>query len=259
MTDQSLETVTKRSRQEWAGIINTGWHKGVRQVEVGAETLLETGKDLIAAKHDLLDGTFLAMCEKDLDFTPHKAQALMRLSTRRMISNALSRSYLPSGWRIVGTIMQLSDDDFKWALERKLITNKTSLRAADAIQGALKIPKGATWGKDRKPSTLPKPEEARQIARETGRFVAASNDRIYSGATEEEGAEADRCIAQTYKIIDAIEAIADIGMTQKQWLQEAQDFQLHKFRLTSLEAAIEWLLLFQPALKRHQGIIDNGQ
>jgi len=64
----------------------------------------------------------------------------------------------------------------------------------------------------------PTPQQARADARSTGKPVEASDGNIYLGATKEEEAENDRRIATVYGLKNAVEAIANIGLTPKDFV-----------------------------------------
>ena len=239
------EIVTTKTRQEWATIINADWRKSI-------DSIIQTGWDLLAAKEDLPNGQFGKMVEEDLDFSWNTANKLMNIAEHPVIGDSYSSTNLPVSWRILTELSQLSKDDFLWAQRRGLITKKTSLRGANAIAGALKKEEGETWGANRQPDTLPAPTEARTIARETGRFVAASDGRVYSGATEDEGAEATRVTQQTYGAVDAINLIAALPEPQ-QWLEEAPKFQLRDLTSDTVERAATWLLNLSAAMDEQDG------
>lgn len=222
-----------RTRGQWAAVINGNWRKSI-------ESIIQTGRDLIAAKAELPNGQFGKMIAEDLDFTPRMAQQLMTIAGHPQIGKANSRSQLPASWRVLFALSELEESDFEWAKQRGLVTKETSLRSATALKGALATPKGETWGKTVQPASLPSPSEARAIARETERFVAASDGNIYSGATEEEGEDMQRRMSQTYKVRDAIELIAQSPSPQD-WLAEAETHWLHKFDRKNIGRAVGWL------------------
>ncbi len=62
-----------RSRTEWAEIINADWRKSI-------EGIIQTGRDLAAAKAELPHGEFTALIEGDLPFSRRTAENLMSVS-----------------------------------------------------------------------------------------------------------------------------------------------------------------------------------
>lgn len=229
------EVKNTRSRQEWAEIINADWRKSV-------DAIFKTASDLYSARHDLGEKPFFEMVRQDLSFSPNIAGRLLKIGGDERLKST-SRSSLPASWRILEALTRLKDEDFEWARERGLIHDKVSLRSVDAINGARRIPEGETWGGNRNVTTLPKPSEARDIARETGRFVAASDGNIYSGATEEEGREYREKRSQTYGLIDAIRLIASQSFKghPSEWLDDAEPWQLREFHKDDCVAAWGWL------------------
>lgn len=72
----------------------------------------------------------------------------------------------------------------------------------------------------------PKPKEANQKAKETGKGILASDGNYYFGASKEQAAEYDRKIKIVYTVRRAIEDLAAVGMTAKQFLKYADKHQL---------------------------------
>jgi hypothetical protein len=233
-----------RTRQQWAEIINADWRKSI-------DSIIQTGRDLAAAKDELSHGDFVALVEHDLPFGPRTAQQLMAVSKDERITKTNSSSLLPASWRVLSALTSLSDADFKTGVETGIISPDTSLRAADAYAGVSKVPVGETWGAERKPSTLPTPDEARKIARETGRFVAASDSKIYSGATAEEASGYAVKRDAAFDIIEAIETLGNAPAAES-WFAAAERHWFHDFRYSAIDDAIEWLT----ALKAEMGVVD---
>ena len=74
-------------------------------------------------------------------------------------------------------------------------------------------------------------------------MTAASDGNIYSGATEEEGEEAQRRQQQTYGVRDAIELIAGQQgkLKPSEWCGQAQVQWLHDFNRADIAVAMKWL------------------
>lgn len=233
-----------RTRQQWAEIINADWRKSI-------DSIIQTGRDLADAKAELPHGEYLAMVEADLPFSHDTARNLMKVASDPRITNYDSSRNLPPSWRVLSALTGLSDNDFKAGVESGLISPETSLRAADAYAGATKLAKGETWGAGRKPSTLPAPSEARKIARETGRFVAASDGNIYSGATEEEGRDYRDRRTVAFRIIEAIETLAEAPDAEG-FFHSAERHWFVEFRPGAIDGARKWLADFKAAL----GVVD---
>jgi len=103
---------------------------------------------------------------------------------------------------------------------------------------------------------LPSPKEAREVARATNRMVAASDGNLYSGATEEEGAEHVRLRTQAYSVIKAINTIVDIGVSPEQWCEEVKKHWLNRFEFGRIDIAAEWLLELKREFARQSLMFD---
>lgn len=239
------EVIVKKSREEWAQIINADWRKSI-------EGIIQTGRDLVQAKIDLPNGQFGSMIREDLDFGIETARRLRRIAEHPKIGESTTGWPLPISWCVLSELSKLSAEDFEWAQERGLIDDATSVRKAHALHGALNTPPGQVVHPDRTPAELPRPTEARDIARETGRFVAASDGNIYSGATDEEGADADRRREQTYGARDAIELLA-ATKPPEQWLAEAETWWLHEFSIDDVRRARDWISQLLVAMEARDG------
>ena len=124
-------------------------------------------------------------------------------------------------------------------LAEKIEAGELTINAATQEIAARKIVTGPEGQVER----LPTPSEAKRIARETHRPVAASDNRIYFGATDEEAEESLRVQEQTYGGVDAIKFLADMhGKTDPpHWLSEAYSHMLIELESEHIDHAIEWL------------------
>jgi hypothetical protein len=101
-----------RNRREWAEKISATWRLTV-------ESVLETGRLLVAAKASLPHGEFIAMIgpnkyRGDLPFGHRTAQMLMKVGADRRISNAKFVALLPPSWATLYELSKLDDQEF-WA------------------------------------------------------------------------------------------------------------------------------------------------
>lgn len=238
-----------RSRQEWAEIINADWRKSI-------ESIIQTGRDLAAAKAELPHGEFGRMVADDLPFSARTAEKLIAVSSHPAIANPTPASHLPPSWAVLSELTALSAEDFTDAQAKGIIGDSISKRAARAVTGAYNTPEGETWGAGKSPASLPSPSEASRIARATNRMVAASDGNVYSGATEEEGDDHIRRRQQTYGIIDAVNTLSDCPVDAFAWIDQAEAHWLHKFHIGSIDDAIEWLTTLRVALKDARGVVD---
>ena len=99
------------NRAGWAGHINASWRQSV-------ESIIETGRRLVAAKAALGHGEFLPMIKSDLAFGARAAQMLMRIAADERIAEANHGSLLPNSWRTLHELSRIeSDEDFAAALD----------------------------------------------------------------------------------------------------------------------------------------------
>lgn len=217
-----VQTIETRSREQWVDIINTDWRKSI-------EGIIQTGNDLIQAKKELPNGQFGFMINEDLFFSPRTAQRLMHIARHPEIGKCDDVVALPHSWAVLNELTKLSPEDFREARDRGLIGPETTARQARKIAADV-----------RDPEVLPVPSEARRMASETGKFVAASDGNIYSGASEAEASSAVKIRDQTYAVIDAIDQIFRMPDAAA-WLAEAESWQLREFDKEKAEAAVQWL------------------
>lgn len=97
-------------------------------------------------------------------------------------------------------------------------------------------------------SGLPKPKEARQIARATGRLVAASDNNLYSGATAAEGRDYRDRRTVAFRLIEAIELLSELPDAE-QFLREAEDHWFIEFERAATPRARKWLAAFESAME----------
>jgi hypothetical protein len=110
---------------------------------------------------------------------------------------------------------------------------KVSLRKASRI---LRRPKGKT------PAQLPSPTKAKEIAAEHGTIVIASDGRLYTSASEEAVKAVELQRNLVYGVRYAIEMIANISKTPREFLDFAAPHQLWKKEEESeINKAAEWL------------------
>lgn len=76
----------------WAGRINEAWQKST-------QSIIDTGRLLLAAKEDLEHGTFGNMVQLQLNFGPRTAERLMKIASNPTLANPTHGSLLPPSWR----------------------------------------------------------------------------------------------------------------------------------------------------------------
>lgn len=228
-----------RSRQEWATIIKRKC----------AESAVQIGRDLLTAKDELPHGEFTAMIENDLGWGYQTARDLMRIAAHPEIANSYNSNFLPTTLSALKEVSTLSPEDYRDAQSKGLITPDLKVKPARAIAGAYNKPEGEIIGGAK--HMLPSANEARKIARETGRFVAASDGNIYSGATKEEGEAYRSKMLQGAALLEAIETLAN-APDAKRFFEEAERHWFIDFRPGAIDDARKWLASFKEAM----GVVD---
>jgi hypothetical protein len=147
-------------------------------------------------------------------------------------------------------LSHLSETSFADAQEKGLITPDLKVKPARAIAGAYNKPEGEIIGGAK--HMLPSADEARKIARETGRLVAANNGKIYTGASDEETSEYSSRRDEAFAVIRAITALGDIEQDAFAFFQKAERHWFSDFRYSAIDDAIEFLT----TLKQAMGVVD---
>lgn len=240
-TPAKLQNV--RTRPEWAAIINADWRKSI-------EGIIQTGRDLVAAKAELPHGEFTSMIQEDLSLSVSTAEGLMNIAKNRLIVKSVSTGILPPSWAILSQLSRMKEADLQDAISSGLITSKSSLRQARAVDEVYKKPSGVV-GAERSPSALPSPKEAREIARATGRLVAASDNNTYSGASAEEGVAYSQRRTAAFRTLEAVTRLASAGDADS-FVATLEPHWLLDFNIGAIEDAIAFLTELRPAM----GVID---
>lgn len=88
----------------------------------------------------------------------------------------------------------------------------------------------------------PKPKEANEKAKETGKAILASDGNYYFGASKEDAEAYERKKKIVYGVRDAVEMLSAVGMTPGAFLKYADKHQLWRLdEEHQLTAAREWL------------------
>src|SRR5262245_765599 len=136
-TDTNLPLV-KLTRQDYATAISTAWHKA-------AESIIETGRLLIAAKASLDHGEWLPMIRNDLPFSEDIAQRLMTVAKNPILSNTEHVRYLPPHWATLHALAKLPDNTLLAKMQDGSITPNLERREVAEWY----VPKGKGKGKSK--------------------------------------------------------------------------------------------------------------
>ena len=75
--------------------------------------IIETGRQLIEAKAQLVHGEWLGMIEEDLPFKPSTAQRVMKVGRDQRLVKAAHAQLVPSSWYSLYELTKLDDVNFK--------------------------------------------------------------------------------------------------------------------------------------------------
>ncbi|MBF0182480.1 MAG: DUF3102 domain-containing protein [Magnetococcales bacterium] len=149
------EEQQERTRREYVSRIESGWQKSI-------DAIFEVGRLLIEAKEHLGHGKFVEMIGNDLPFRDSTAQKLMKVAKdQRLLALAQTakalpapeesatehqgtihvtpKPVLPASWRTLYELTQLTDDQFRRAMEEGLIHSNLEQKAAIRLK---RIPTG---------------------------------------------------------------------------------------------------------------------
>lgn len=202
-----------------------------------AESAIELGRELLAVRDSFptqrVSGASYVRpewddwCTANLDFTAKHAARFIR------IAEAFGQEAGTS--RVTGSANLLE------YLARDSIPKEVRDEIVDRINSGEKIGKGIAK-KIVRERTAPKPDEARKIARETGKPTQASDGNIYLGATKEQEQQAEERRKTVYDLRRAVETFANMQISADEFLALALPHQLwNKAEEHQIQAAYEWL------------------
>jgi hypothetical protein len=111
--DQMSEITSKQDFQPWQDRIRGAWQKC-------AESIIETGRLLNAAKDELEHGSFLEMVRSKLPFGPDTAERLMAIARHPVLSDSAHAPILPPSWMTLYELTKLDAKLGKGTLRRKI-------------------------------------------------------------------------------------------------------------------------------------------
>ena len=121
MTKNTAVAKNVRTRQEWAEIINADLHRSI-------ESIIQTGRDLIAAKGEIPEGEFMKMVEIDLPFSHRTANKFMSIAKHPGITDSTAAANLPPKWAVLSELATLTAEDFQDAQRSEEHTSELQSR-----------------------------------------------------------------------------------------------------------------------------------
>jgi len=125
-----LVSLKKRTWQEHVRLIRESWRQSV-------EGIIETGRRVATAKHELDHGSFEAMVQNKLPFTPRTARRLMEIARHPVFSNRAHGPDLPASWRTLHQLTYVDkkcgDGSLRRLIKEGKVTSKTERKDVKAL------------------------------------------------------------------------------------------------------------------------------
>ena len=111
----------------WAEQINAQWRQSYASV-------IEAGRILLEAKACLPHGSFEAMVQRQLEFSPSTAQRLMIIARDHRLTNPAHVQLLPRSYGTLYELSKLTDEQFKQGVERGIINPDMERKDVELIR-----------------------------------------------------------------------------------------------------------------------------
>lgn len=170
-TIHSLETL----RQKWVKRISLSWQGGV-------ESIIDTGKNLIAAKDELSHGEWLPMIEKDLPFGRQTAFCLMKIADDSRISNVKHALHLPPSWSTLYELTKLNDNTFYAGIKDRTINPEMERSQVSAMKPVKKT--NPTNKTSKKKNTADVEEKAARLVLDEGKTLEEAAQETNVGSVQ---------------------------------------------------------------------------
>lgn len=122
-----MPQVLQHDADAWAIRINASWRRSF-------ESTIEAGQLLIDAKRQLPHGQFEKMIEAQLDFSASTAQRLMIVARDNRLTNPAHGQLLPRSARTLYELSKLTDEQFTYGVEQKIITPDMERKDVELIR-----------------------------------------------------------------------------------------------------------------------------
>lgn len=206
------------------------------------EEMLTAGKNLLEAKGRLPAAAFNKMV-KDLSLSNRNSRRLRQVASHPEISSGEWNDFLPPVLRPLSELARLTPEQFRKHMHAGHITPDLSEDGARALVT------------DNRPEGAPKPpSEAKRVAKATGVPQIGSDGNIHFGVDEDVVRETQEIRDQTYAVIDAVKALANMPPVGK-WVAALESWRLREIDPEEIAAAHEWLGVLLPAIQEKK----NGE
>jgi DUF3102 family protein len=122
-----MPLILQHDADAWALRINASWRRSF-------ESTIEAGQLLIDAKGQLPHGQFEKMIEAELDFSASTAQRLMIVARDHRLTNPAHGQLLPRSARTLYELSKLTDEQFSYGVEHKIITPDMERKDVELIR-----------------------------------------------------------------------------------------------------------------------------
>lgn len=236
-----------RTRKQWAKEINLAWFKSVDDV-------CDVAEMCASAYADLGPKEYKKMCREDLKFKETLANSFRLLGERPDILRYARNRALPAKYSSIFEFLRVDKESLEFAIKNKLVSEDTSQIKSRAIAGALTTSSEKPIGEDAESTRhLPTPKEANEIAGATGKMVAASDGKVYTGTDADEQDQYNERRDQFYQTLDAITFLADLNSVDPAFfLKNSEVWWTEKLSASVIGTACEWLQRLRTALEVRQ-------
>lgn len=235
-----------RTRKQWAKEINLAWFKSVDDVCDVAELCAQAHSQLGQPEYN-------KMCAEDLQFSIRMAGKFKELGQRPDILRYGRARRLPQITSSLFEFLRMDEKSLAFAIENKLLDEQSNLAKSRAVAGALSTSTETPIGEDSQSRGLPSPKDANDVAKATGKMVAASDGKVYTGTGKDEQDQYNERRDQFYQTLDAISFLANLNSVDPEFfLANSEEWWTEKLSVAVIDDACEWLQRLKKTLEARQ-------
>jgi pyruvate/2-oxoglutarate dehydrogenase complex dihydrolipoamide acyltransferase (E2) component len=191
-----------------------------------AGDVVEIGRGLHEVKEELGHGYWLPWLDAEFGWTDRQAERFMNVHAAFESDNLSNLAPIDVSALYLISAPSTPEPAREAVKETAAEGQKVSHAQAKAAVGAAKDAKakGASSAEQKEAAKeaarLPTPSQARKLARETGRVVAATDGKLHTGKSAKEEREDAASTARIYAYVNPIRAIAEAKQEPEAWLAE---------------------------------------